>query len=167
MLIPLSLSLLVLAFSDRGAAASLAAYSPAAAQRSPHMSQAAGTFEVQMTPIPPDADTPADAPGRMRLVKTFRGDLEATGLGEMLGIHDGKVGAYVAMERVKGRLNGRAGGFALAHRGVMDADGQALLITIVPGSGSGELAGISGVFHLTIVDGEHRYVLEYSLPDGV
>jgi hypothetical protein len=48
----------------------------------------------------------------------------------------------------------------------MDAGGQELLITIVPGSGEGELAGISGVFHLTIAEGEHRYDLEYSLPEA-
>ncbi|OYX75993.1 MAG: hypothetical protein B7Y85_11645 [Brevundimonas sp. 32-68-21] len=70
-----------------------------------------------------------------------------------------------ALERVTGVLNGRQGGFSMVHRGVMNAGSQELLITIVPGSGSGDLAGVSGVFHLTIADGEHRYVLDYSLPE--
>lgn len=128
------------------------------------MSHAVGTFEVQITPIAPDADAPGGAPGRMRLAKTFHGDLQGEGAGEMLGLLKDGSGAYVAMERVSGILEGRRGAFALVHRGVMEAGAQDLLITIVPGSGEGELAGIAGVFHLKIEGGVHRYQLEYSLP---
>ena len=134
--------------------------------RSPVMSHAVGTFEVQITPVAPAPDAPAGAPGRMLLAKTFHGGFEGAGAGEMLGVLKDGSGAYVAMERVTGVLDGRQGAFALVHRGVMDAGAQDLLITIVPGSGEGELAGIRGVFHLTIVEGEHRYDLEYSLPDA-
>jgi hypothetical protein len=63
-----------------------------------------------------------------------------------------------------GSLDGRAGTFALIHRGIIDKGAQELLITVVPGSGTEELTGLAGVFHLTIADGEHRYDLEYSLP---
>lgn len=133
--------------------------------RNQAMAHATGTFDVQITPITPDPDTQAGAHGRMRLAKTFHGGLAGTGAGEMLAVREGQSGAYVAMERVTGVLDGRSGGFSLVHRGVMDAGGQELLITIVPGSGSGDLAGIDGVFHLTVADGEHRYDLEYSLPD--
>ncbi|WP_333896872.1 DUF3224 domain-containing protein [Brevundimonas aurantiaca] len=128
------------------------------------MSHAVGTFEVQITPIAPEEDAPAGAPGRMRLTKTFHGDLQGEGAGEMLGLLKDGSGAYVAMERVSGVLEGRRGAFALVHRGVMEAGAQDLLITIVPGSGEGELAGIAGVFHLKIEGGVHRYELEYSLP---
>ena len=41
---------------------------------------------------------------------------------------------------------------------------QQLTIQIVPGSGTEDLVGIEGVFTLTIADGTHAYVLEYSLP---
>lgn len=158
-------------------AATLSLPTPDAAQaqvqtstsRSPVMSavqsQATGTFEVRITPVPPEPDAPAGAHGRMTLSKTFHGGLQGTGQGEMLGIHDGRSGAYVAIERFTGTLDGRDGSFSLVHRGVMDEGGQDLSITIVPGSGGGELTGIGGVFHLTIVDGEHRYVLDYSLPE--
>ena len=96
------------------------------------MSHAVGTFEVQITPIAPDADAPGGAPGRMRLAKTFHGDLQGEGAGEMLGLLKDGSGAYVAMERVSGILEGRRGAFALVHRGVMEAGAQDLLITIVP-----------------------------------
>ncbi|RZJ32418.1 MAG: DUF3224 domain-containing protein, partial [Brevundimonas sp.] len=97
--------------------------------------------------------------------KTFHGGIEGTGEGEMLGIMGPEQsGAYAALERVRGTLDGRTGTFALIHRGVMDKGAQELLITVVPGSGTGELTGLTGVFHLTIEGGEHRYNLEYSLP---
>jgi len=41
---------------------------------------------------------------------------------------------------------------------------SALSITVVPGSGTGALEGISGVFKINIIDGAHYYEFEYSLP---
>lgn len=138
-----------------------------AASETPAMSHAVGTFDVRITPVELEPDAAPGAPGRMKLAKTFHGGIEGTGVGEMLAtMDDGQSGAYAALERVTGTVEGRSGAFALLHRGVMDAGAQELSITIVPGSGQGELAGIRGVFHLTIEGGEHRYDLEYSLPDG-
>ena len=37
-------------------------------------------------------------------------------------------------------------------------------LTVVPDSGTDELAGITGRFTLNIVDGKHFYEFEYSLP---
>tara|TARA_R110002167_G_scaffold5273_7_gene24748 strand:- start:1863 stop:2327 length:465 start_codon:yes stop_codon:yes gene_type:complete len=145
------------------AAAVLAVATPLHAQE-PAMHHARGTFEVSITPVPAEADAPAGAPGRMLLAKTFHGGIEGTGAGEMLAVRDGTSGAYVALERVEGVLDGRSGTFSLVHRGVMDAGAQELAITVVPGSGTGALTGLSGVFHLTLEGGEHRYVLDYSLP---
>ncbi|WP_295707122.1 DUF3224 domain-containing protein [uncultured Brevundimonas sp.] len=128
------------------------------------MRHATGEFDVKMTPVEPGADAPVGGPGRMILAKTFRGGLEATGAGEMLGVLNAeRSGAYVALERVNGTLDGRPGGFMLVHRGIMDRGAQDLSITIVPGSGDGELVGISGVFHLKIEDGRHLYDLAYHL----
>ena len=129
------------------------------------MRHARGTFDVTITPVQPAPETAPDVPGRMTLSKAFHGDLTGTGTGEMLAtMAPGASGAYVAMERVRGSIDGHEGSFALVHRGLMDKGAQDLLITIVPGSGTGDLTGIAGVFHLTIEGGEHRYDLEYSLP---
>ena len=129
------------------------------------MKHAAGTFDVTITPVQPAADATPGAPGRMLLSKTFHGGIEATGAGEMLGVMGPEQsGAYVALEQVTGTVDGHAGSFAMVHRGVMDKGAQDLSITIVPGSGTDELTGIAGVFHLTIEAGVHRYDLEYSLP---
>lgn len=126
---------------------------------------ASGTFYVKITPVQPAADAAPDAPGRMLLAKTFHGGIEGAAAGEMLAtMAPERSGAYAALERVTGSVDGQAGSFALIHRGLMDKGAQDLTITIVPGSGTGDLTGIAGVFHLTIEDGEHRYDLEYSLP---
>jgi hypothetical protein len=126
---------------------------------------ARGTFEVTITPVAPPDDAPPDAHGRMTLSKVFNGDIVGTGEGEMLGLMGPeRSGAYVALERVHGLVGDRAGSFALVHRGLMDRGDQTLSIAVVPGSGTGELAGVAGFFHLTIEDGEHRYHLEYTLP---
>jgi hypothetical protein len=39
-----------------------------------------------------------------------------------------------------------------------------LTITVVPDSGTGQLAGLSGTLTLEIKDGKHYYDLEYALP---
>ncbi|HEV7351946.1 MAG TPA: DUF3224 domain-containing protein [Brevundimonas sp.] len=137
-----------------------------AAQEETAMSHAIGVFRPQLTPRG-EGQTASDLTlDRMGLTKTFTGDLEATGEGQMLtgaapqtGMH-----VYVALERVEGVLHGRRGAFLLAHRGVMDPNGQNLSIEIVPGSGTGELAGIAGALGLRIVDGVHHYDLAYTLP---
>ncbi|OYW15135.1 MAG: hypothetical protein B7Z50_02255 [Sphingomonadales bacterium 12-62-5] len=74
------------------------------------------------------------------------------------------IAGYVAMEMVEATLTGRAGGFALQHNGTMDAGGQQLNVVIVPGSGTGALAGISGRMTIRIAGREHFYTLSYALP---
>jgi hypothetical protein len=73
-------------------------------------------------------------------------------------------GAYVAIERVRGTLGGRTGTFAVHHRGVMTRGAQQLVITVVPDSGTGDLAGIAGTMTIDIKDGKHFYTFDYTLP---
>ncbi|GGH08328.1 hypothetical protein GCM10007420_26480 [Glycocaulis albus] len=126
---------------------------------------ATGSFTVQMTP---QGEAEPGAHTRYNVTKTFSGDFEGTASGEMLGVFDSAAGsgAYVLIERLEGRLEAREGAFSLVHRGVMDAGAQSLSITVVPGSGAGELTGIAGEFLLDIVDGAHNYTLAYTLPSG-
>ena len=127
---------------------------------------ARGTFEVQIAPMPADAYADGATMGRMSIDKQLTGDLVATGKGHMITGMGGERGsaAYSAIERISGTLAGRTGTFMLQHTGVMNRGAQQLSITIIPDSGTGELAGISGVFHLTIEGKVHSYDLEYTLP---
>ena len=127
---------------------------------------ARGTFNVEMKPQTEPSSAEGVSLGRMSLDKRFEGDLVATGAGEMLTAltpHQGSAG-YVAIERVTGTLRGRSGSFVFQHSGTMDQGTQRLSITVVPGSGTGELAGISGNFKINIAEGRHLYEFEYSLP---
>jgi hypothetical protein len=40
-----------------------------------------------------------------------------------------------------------------------------MTIVVVPGSGTGELKGITGTLVIDIADGRHSYDLEYSVPN--
>ena len=128
---------------------------------------ATGTFQVAVTPQG-EADA-ANGIGlsRLGIAKTFSGDLAGTGTATMLAgdVQPNGVGVYVALERVSGTLDGKTGAFLFAHQGVMSADGMSLSITIVPGSGVGDLEGIDGELTLVIdADGTHNYDLAYTLP---
>ena len=130
---------------------------------------ASGTFEVKVTPQPPESEVGDPTVDRLSIDKQFRGDLEATSKGQMLAVRtevEGSAG-YVAMERVSGALHGRRGTFALQHSGVMTRGVPQLIITVVPDSGTDQLAGLDGRIRIDIVDGKHLYDFEYTLDEPV
>jgi hypothetical protein len=130
---------------------------------------AKGTFEVRLTPQKPDSTEAESAKfGRMSLDKQFHGDLEATSQGEMLGAMTEIKGSagYVAMERVNGTLHDRSGTFVLQHSGTMTRGALQQSVTVVPDSGTGDLAGLAGSMTIKIEEGKHFYDFEYSMPDG-
>ena len=127
--------------------------------------RASGTFEVKMMPEAMDDKAEGAVLGRMSLEKSFHGDLEGAGKGTMLTAGTSVQGSagYVAIERVSGTLHGRRGTFALQHTGMMNRGEPQLSITVVPDSGTGELAGLAGKLGITVADGKHSYELEYTL----
>lgn len=129
--------------------------------------QARGTFEVALTPVGEADALRGVTLGRMSLHKQFHGQLVATGKGEMLTALTGVAGSagYVAIELVSGTLDGRQGSFVFQHAGVMSRGDQQLSISVVPDSGTEQLAGLTGVFSLDVRDGQHHYVFDYTLPE--
>ncbi len=128
---------------------------------------ARGKFSVKIgAPETMPAPAGSTAMFRRSLDKRYEGALQGQALGEMLAAGQPQAGeaAYTALESFSGTLDGRAGSFALAHLGLMSAGRQDLRIAIVPGSGLGALAGISGELLLRIEDGVHSYELSYRLP---
>lgn len=128
--------------------------------------KAAGTFEVTTKMHPPYDDADGVSIGRVSIEKVFFGGLSATSAVEMIGARTATKGSagYVAMERVRGILDGREGSFVLQHNGVMDRGVATLTVTVVPDSGTGALAGLRGAMTIEITGGEHRYALDYTLP---
>ena len=130
---------------------------------------AKGPFDVKLNPQPLalEDDGEGAARGRMSLDKRFHGDLDATSKGEMLTAMSGTQGSagYVAIEKVTGTLNGRSGSFYLQHNGVMTRGVGELTITVIPDSGTDQLAGLSGKMNIIIAEGKHSYEFEYTLAE--
>jgi hypothetical protein len=138
----------------------------------PTVRTASGTFSVDSWRDEPVADPgedgatdPATKVGWVQLSKTFSGDLSGHSTVDMLSVMvAGEPAAYVAIERVTGTLNGRSGRFVLQHSATADGTEQALRIQVVPRSGSGELAGLSGELEIIRADdGGHAYAFRYRL----
>ena len=70
------------------------------------------------------------------------------------------------MERVSGSLHGRTGTFVLQHSGTMTNGSYQMHVNVVPDSGTGQLAGLSGAMTIIIKDGQHSYDFSYTLPDA-
>jgi hypothetical protein len=127
-----------------------------------------GMFDVKVVPSAPEDKADGSTLGQMSLDKQYHGDLDGTSKGQMLTAGTDVKGSagYVAMERFTGTLNGRKGSFVLQHTGTMNRGALQLSITVVPDSGTGELAGLTGKMAIIIADGKHSYDFEYTLPDA-
>lgn len=127
------------------------------------MNESSGTFEIDMTPAGAEVD---DAVARMSFEKRWHGGLSGSSRGLFLSAGDPASGSagYVVVEVFHGTLDGRFGGFHFLQLGTMHEGGTDLTYVVAPGSGNGELEGITGVLALEVVDGEHRYTLTHNLP---
>ena len=121
---------------------------------------ASGSFEVRLTPQD-DAEVPA---GRMLIDKTYQGDMVGSGTGQMISKRtDSGTAVYFAIEEFSGSVKGHRGGFTLLHTGQMNPESQSLEVTILEGSGSGELRSISGSMLIIQDESGHRYELTFEL----
>ena len=142
-----------------------------AAQKEMHMVHAKGSFDIKMTPAEPTDFEKANDITRVTSDKTWHGDFEGVSHGEMITGSTASTGsmAYVAIERMTGKLNGRQGSFTFSHRATMmkgDAPSAGeLSVMVVPNSGTGELTGLTGSFLIHIdAQGKHTWTFDYSLP---
>lgn len=128
---------------------------------------ASGYFDVTLAPQAADNPQVRTAQiDRLSIDKKYHGDLQGTSAGQMQAIKDdGHTGAYVALEKVVASLQGRSGTFMLMHYGYMSQDVVGRwLVEVVPNSGTGGLAGLSGTMKIILKDGKHYYEIEYALP---
>ncbi len=125
---------------------------------------ARGTFAVTLNP----EESGLPMVGRFALEKTYAGDAIGTGAGIMLSAGDPATGeaGYVVLEVADLTIGHRTGAFALQQLGTMSGGDQQITYVVAPGSGTGDLVGISGRLDLDIRDGQHHYDLVYELPDA-
>jgi hypothetical protein len=133
--------------------------------------RASGTFKVVAftpTELSPDPAVATGLPvGVSTMEKRYEGAVEGRSATLFTAAFDQSsgVGTYVAMESFEGTVDGRTGAFNFAHSATTGgADRGEEFFTIVPTSGTGELAGIRGSGGMAIdADGTHRIWFEYEL----
>ncbi|MBN0044757.1 DUF3224 domain-containing protein [Streptomyces actuosus] len=133
--------------------------------------RADGTFTVEAfvpTEVAPEPAVTTGLPvGVATMEKHFEGEIAGRSATVFTAAYDQAtgVGTYVAMESFEGSLNGRAGAFNFVHSATTSGtDRTAEFFTVVPASGTGELAGISGAGGMAVdTDGTHRLWFEYRL----
>lgn len=110
-----------------------------------------------------DPEWEGGAVQRNRFAKVFTGDMAGTSVVEavMFGLADGSVAAYVGVERFEGTVGGAKGSFVLTHRATIVEGKQVAELVILPGTGTDDLAGISGTADLLP---DHNLTLHYDLP---
>jgi hypothetical protein len=102
---------------------------------------------------------------RAGVVKTLTGDIEGEGQVEYLMMYraDGSA-AFVGLERVVGKIGGKAGTFLLQRIGVFEGGLAKESYSVIPGSATGELQGLRGEGSTAVGHGmEHPFSLDYDL----
>jgi hypothetical protein len=75
----------------------------------------------------------------------YHGDLEAESTAQMLMTYrDNNAADYVGLEKIEGTLGGKQGSFVLQLTGGFDGTTARVNSVVVPGSGTGELKGLTG-----------------------
>ena len=98
----------------------------------------------------------------MLIRKIYLGDMNGSGIGQMISKRtENGIAVYYAIEEFAGSVQGKNGGFTLVHKGLMSKDSQSLEVTILEGSGSGELRNISGSMLIVQDANGHRYELRF------
>ena len=102
---------------------------------------------------------------RASVTKTYTGDIEGDAQVEYLMMYrsDGSA-TFVGIERVAGRIGDKRGTFVLQRSGVFEGGQAKESYYVIPGSATGDLAGLSGNGSSSVGHGmEHPFVLEYEL----
>ena len=102
---------------------------------------------------------------RASVVKTFTGDIEGEGQVEYLMMYrsDGTA-TFLGLERVVGRIGPKKGTFVLQRTGVFEGGMAKESYSVIPGSGTGELSGLTGEGTSAVGHGmEHPFSLSYEL----
>jgi hypothetical protein len=99
------------------------------------------------------------------VTQTFSGGIEGEAICQQLVAYSGDTYAsFVGLHHVTGNLDGRSGSFVLQSSGTYADNAARVTWFVVPGSGTGELAGLSGQGGYTARHEDYPnvpYTLEY------
>ena len=102
---------------------------------------------------------------RASVKKTFTGYIGGDSEVEYLMMYNADgTAAFVGLERIVGRLGGKSGSFVLQRSGSYDGKLAKETYSVVPGSGTGQLTGLSGQGSSSAGHGkENPITLDYEL----
>jgi hypothetical protein len=107
--------------------------------------RARAKITVQASEASPYDQTASPALVEIRLSETFTGDIEGESPVRALQVlRDDKSACLVSMQRFRGRLGGRHGTFVLQGSETVENGKISAKWFVVPGSGTGDLAGLRG-----------------------
>jgi len=102
---------------------------------------------------------------RANVAKTLTGEIEGESQSEYLMMYrsDGTA-TFVGLERVVGKVAGKTGSFVLQRTGVFEGGQAKEAYSVIPGSGTGELRGLTGEGRSSVGHGmEHPFTMDYEL----
>ncbi|MBN9387013.1 MAG: DUF3224 domain-containing protein [Chloroflexi bacterium] len=85
---------------------------------------------------------------------TYTGDMVGESRGDSLLVYPTeRTSNYVGLERITATLGGKSGSFVLLGTGYFDGKTARSDLTIVPGSGTGDLTGLKGTGQMVAAEG--------------
>ncbi len=110
-----------------------------------------------------------ELPGELKMTRsnvayTYQGDIEGeSALDYLMVYRPDESGSFVGLERIIGRVAGRAGSFVLQHTGTFDKRSVSGTFVVVPRSGTGELVNLRGEGKIELSGHAERYpmIFEY------
>jgi hypothetical protein len=102
---------------------------------------------------------------RATVAKTFTGDIEGASEVQYLMMYRGDgSAAFLGLERVVGRIDGQSGSFVLQRMGEFEGGVAKESFSVIPGSATGELQGLTGGGTSALGHGtEHPFTLSYEV----
>jgi hypothetical protein len=125
---------------------------------------ASGRIDVKTYEPQPYEDVD-DGPNlvEIHVTETFSGDIEGEGVVRFLqAVRKDGSASFVGIERVTGSVGGRRGSFLLQDAGTLEGNTVSGDWFVIPGSGTGELAGLRGEGGFQAELGQHASItLDY------
>lgn len=104
---------------------------------------------------------------RAKVSQAYQGAITGEGFVEFLMSHAANgTASFVGMELIKGTVAGKSGSFVIQHVGTYDSGGACSSWSIAPGSGTGELTGITGKGSYAATSESVPMTFSYDVPNN-
>ena len=108
-----------------------------------------------------------ELPGELKMTRssvayTYQGDIEGESTLDYLMVYrPDESGSFVGLERIIGRVAGRAGSFVIQHTGTFNKTDVNSTFVVVPQSGTGELTNLRGDGEVVLSGHAESYPMKF------